>query len=69
MFNYFSPNYKEWLHHGEEIFGHPSFFYDKGHNTTNTQSENVFGDINTMRILNNIFRVHENHRNGIVGSM
>ena len=35
--------------------GHSSFFCDKGHNTTNTQSESGFGDIDTMRILNDIF--------------
>ena len=60
MFNGFWPYYKEWVHHGEEISRHSSIFCDKGRNNTNTQSESGFGNIDTMRILNDIFGWHEN---------
>ena len=65
MFNGFWPYYKEWVHHGEEISEPSSFFCDKGHNTTNTQLESGFGDLDTMRILNDIFGMRKNHGNGV----
>jgi len=49
------PHYKEWVHYWEEISSPSSFSYDKGHNTTNIQSSSVFGEIDTMEILNDIF--------------
>jgi len=57
MFNGFWPHYKKCVHHGEEISGPSSFSYDKGHNTNNTQAKSGFGEIDTMKILNDIFGI------------
>ena len=58
MFNSFWPDYKEWVHHGELTFEPlSSLFCSKGHNASNSQVESGFGEIDTMRILNDLFGI------------
>ena len=59
MFNGFWPDYKEWVHH-EGLTFEPlsSFFPSKGQNANSSEVESGFGEIDTMRILNDLFGIN-----------